>query len=159
MSFISVCIILSNNIEFHSSKNINYCYMPPHTMVSWYFVTFRDCWMANCNIPQTRWWYVVITSQCVNSLPPGRCGCDFKCVIFTPLLVSDIVSISNEYCEYCHQVNATRTMTSQKNNKTASMLMGYTPYIHVMPSLTWVWKMYISKSWDLSCCRSWFFPG
>ena len=45
-----------------------------------------------------------IASQWFNSLPPGRCGCDFKCVIFKPLLVSDIVSISSDYC---HQVNAT----------------------------------------------------
>ena len=33
---------------------------------------------------------------CLNSLPPGKCGCDFKFVIFKPLLVSDIVSISSE---------------------------------------------------------------
>ena len=40
--------------------------------------------------------YSVFHIRGVNSLPHGKCGCDFKCVIFKPLLVSDIVSISSE---------------------------------------------------------------
>ena len=39
-----------------------------------------------------------------NSLAPGKCGCNFKYVIFKHHLVNGIFSVSSTYCQ---QVNAT----------------------------------------------------